>query len=69
MILAGVARGEKGEIFAVRAPAGMRGGDSFGGKGNSIAAASGDHPEALLVLIFLEHSRSNGVRHPLAVEA
>src|SRR5258708_4292067 len=45
----------------------MRGGDSFGGKGNGIATASGDHPKTLLVLIFLEHSGSNGVGHPLAV--
>src|SRR5260370_16900585 len=67
LVFAGIARRRECEILAVGAPAGMRGRDSFSGKGNSIATASGDHPEALLVLVLLELSRSNCVTHPLAV--
>src|SRR5260370_6940042 len=65
LVFAGIARRRECEILAVGAPAGMRGRDSFSGKGNSIATASGDHPEALLVLFLLEHSLSNGIIRPL----
>jgi hypothetical protein len=69
LALASVARGEKGEIFAVGAPSGVRGGDSFDGHGDGIAAMSGDYPEALLAFIFLKHAGSDGIGDPLAVGA
>src|SRR5438552_16323381 len=46
----------------------MRGGDAFRRQGDGISAVSGNHPEALLVLIFLEHAGAHGVNDPLAVE-
>src|SRR5438876_1216393 len=65
--LAIVSCGEESEVLAVRAPAGMRGRDAFGGQGDGIAAVGGDHPKALLVLVFLEHAGSHGVSDPLAI--
>ncbi len=62
-----VSRGEEGEIFAIGAPARMRGGDAFGGHGNGIAAVGRNHPEALLVLIFLEHAGAHGIGDPLTI--
>jgi len=65
--LAIVSCGEESEVLAVGAPAGMRGRDAFGGQGDGIAAVGGDHPEALLVLVFLEHAGAHGVGDPLAI--
>jgi len=69
LILGVVASGEEGEVFAVGAPAWVRRGDALGGEGDGIAAMGGDHPEALLVLVVLEDTGSNGISDPLAIGA
>src|SRR6266436_5299111 len=64
-----VSGGKKGEVLAVGAPAGMGGGNSFGGHGHRFAAANGNPPDALFVLVLLEEGRLDGVGDPLAVRA
>ena len=51
--LAFVAGGKEGEVLAVGAPPRVRGGDALGGHRDSVAASSGDSPDAVLGLIFL----------------
>src|SRR5205814_8588758 len=63
-----ISGGEEGKVLAVGAPARMRGGDAFRRQGDGISAVSGNHPEALLVLIFREHAGAHGVNDSLAVD-
>src|SRR5207245_6733540 len=67
LVFAAVSSGKKNEILTVGAPARVGGRDAFGGKRNGVSAFRGNHPKTLLVLVFLEHSRSNGVSDPLAI--
>src|SRR6266478_344414 len=67
--LAIVSSGEKGNVLAVGAPARVGGGDAFGGQGNGITAVIRDHPETLLILVFLKHAGAHSVCDPLAIGA
>jgi hypothetical protein len=64
-----VAFREESDGFAIGAPAGMRGGDAFGGESDGIAAGARDHPDALFVFVGLEDGGLDDVGDGLSVGA
>jgi hypothetical protein len=60
---------DEGEGLSVGAPAGMLGGDAFGGHGKRLVTGRGDHPDAGFGFVGLEGGFINGVGDPLGVRA
>jgi len=60
---------DEGEGLSVGAPAGMFGGDAFGGHGEGIAAGGGDHPDAGFGFVGLEGGFVDRVGDPLGIGA
>ena len=62
-----VAGSEKGEVFAVGAPAGPTGRATLGGHRQGIAAFRRDHPNPRLRLFLLERCGAHGVGDPSTI--
>src|SRR4029453_4271265 len=61
------ARGEEGQVLAVRAPAGLRLVVLAGSELPLLLAVPAHHPEVAIGLVLLGVRRPHGVGHPLAV--
>ena len=64
-----IAFGEESDGFAVGAPARMRGGDTFSGESDGVAAGARDHPDTLFVFVGLEDGDLDDISDGLVVGA
>jgi hypothetical protein len=67
LALAFVASRKEGDEFAIGAPAGVRGGNTFGSQCEGCVTGDRDHPDAFFVFVFFEEGRLDVVGDPFRI--